>query len=79
MSQAQELKDKYEADLAALQEICKHENTTWAAECWAPAHFSGWEVRVCENCWKTLERNEISDVSSKKFISTYNHNEDTKW
>ena len=55
---AQELKHKYDADLKDLQDnICKHENISdWIDEYWAPAHSTGYKVKACNDCWKTIER-----------------------
>ena len=58
MITAKELRDKFDADLKALQEVCKHEDTGEAEECWAPGHFSGSTVKYCKVCEKILERRE---------------------
>lgn len=51
---AQQLKDKYEADLKKLQDNCTHEKTTQMEYHFAPGHFSGTMVDVCDFCWKTI-------------------------
>jgi hypothetical protein len=52
---AEQLKDKYEADLKYLQQTCKHEKISqWLPYYWAPAHYSH-DVRQCVTCWKVIE------------------------
>ncbi len=52
-----ELYDKYLWDLKILQAECKHEIISeWMDECWAPAHYSGFQVRCCESCGAQVER-----------------------
>ena len=47
MKTAKELKDKYEADLKELQDTCPHtDQSDWMDHYWAPAHSSGFEVKV---------------------------------
>jgi hypothetical protein len=58
MSEAQQLKDNYEKALAELQERCLHTVKHWAMESWAPVHYTGWEVEVCDNCWKQLQKRQ---------------------
>lgn len=54
---AKELYEKYQADLAELQKHCPHHTASdWLEEQWAPAHGTGFMVRVCENCGFTVER-----------------------
>lgn len=56
MSEASKLKAEYERQLEELQKRCLHEVTNWRIEAWAPAHYTGSEVEVCDNCWKHLGR-----------------------
>jgi hypothetical protein len=56
MSEAKELRTKLDQDLKALQERCPHLNSQWVVECWAIAHSTGYDIRVCINCEKVLER-----------------------
>jgi hypothetical protein len=56
MSEAKTLKERYETDLKELQAHCEHAQTHWAIEAWAPAHFTGQEIEVCDNCWKQLTK-----------------------
>ena len=71
MSQAQALKDKYEADLVALQAKCSHERTVWSREAWAPAHYTGFEIERCRNCWKAVSKRSVNAGAStiKKRLS----------
>lgn len=52
---AQQLRDKYEQDLAQLQETCEHEKAEWMEHHFAPGHFDGM-VFVCANCDKILKK-----------------------
>lgn len=46
--------------------VCKfqgHKSSKWMKECWAIAHYTGFEVRRCERCNKELERrNSIAQM-----------------
>jgi hypothetical protein len=47
---------KYQADLAELQNNCKHEKVSdWMKECLAD-HGTGYEVKVCKYCNSIIER-----------------------
>lgn len=52
---AEELRDKFEKDLKELQDACKHEESEWMEDYWAPGHYSGM-VNVCNYCEKILEK-----------------------
>ena len=58
MSEAKAFKDQYEQDLKALQERCEHIKTHWAIEAWAPAHYTGKEIEICDNCWKQVAKRQ---------------------
>lgn len=52
---AKELRVKFEADLKALQDGCKHEDQTdWLPYYWAPGHQDG-EAVGCKLCDKILK------------------------
>jgi len=50
------LKNKFDEAVIRLQEICLHHNYKWMNEMWAIGHSTGYKVKVCLNCNKTLER-----------------------
>lgn len=52
---AQQLRDKFEADLKALQDACVHPSTTECQYMWAPGHFTGNLVKVCDVCEKVIK------------------------
>jgi hypothetical protein len=63
METAQQLRDKFQADLKALQASCTHpEVTDWIEEQWAPGHSVGTKVKVCLVCEKVIERNGLDNV-----------------
>jgi hypothetical protein len=62
VSEAQALKEQYEANLQALQARCEHKSTQWAMESWAIAHYTGFEVEVCDNCWKHLNKRAMAPL-----------------
>jgi len=51
---AKAIRNKAEQDIADLQERCEHKKSTWGEECWAPGHFTGKSLEVCDFCEKTL-------------------------
>ena len=67
-SEAEELKKKYESDLRELQERCKHKDTHWCENWWAPAHPTGWEVLSCSNCWRILKRKAMCSNCGKEIL-----------
>ena len=60
MNKAQQLRDKFDADLKALQADCPHTQSKWFEYMWAPGHF-GLPVRCCLECDLILERTEWVD------------------
>lgn len=50
MKTAKEIRDKAELDILELQKVCKHEKTTLCHESWAPGHFTGRMLEVCDAC-----------------------------
>lgn len=52
-----ELKNIFDNKVKELQERCPHTLiTAWLQEYWAPAHSTGFEVRVCKICKKLIEK-----------------------
>ena len=55
MISAKDIRKKCDEDIKQLQDICKHSDSQWMEQCWAPGHFTGRTVLVCLNCEKILE------------------------
>lgn len=55
MTDIEELREKHKQEIEKLQNICIHLTHHWALECWAPGHFTGRELKICDNCGKMLE------------------------
>lgn len=53
---AQQLRDKFEADLKSLQDTCPHTESEVMQSMWAPGHMGGM-VRVCKVCEAVLGDN----------------------
>ena len=58
MTTAKELRDKLDAEIKALQEVCPHSESQWCIEAWAPAHFTGRQLLSCKCCEKILDTKE---------------------
>lgn len=54
MNQAQILRKKFDDDLKKLQDNCPHIKTTEMSHMWAPAHYSTYNVIVCNECDKIV-------------------------
>jgi len=71
MVTAQQMKDKFDSDLKTLQEECPHNNqSNWMEHTYAPAHFSGFQVKQCNDCWKILQYKYRCVACNKEFITT---------
>jgi len=61
MSEAKKLRDKFNLDLATLQEECPHSESSWKDEMWDIGYLvTG--VLVCNRCGKILERESVFDA-----------------
>jgi len=69
MTTAKQLRDKFEKDLKQLQDNCKHEPSDWMEHVWAPSHYSGFQVKQCNNCWKIIKYKTYC-ISCRKEIIT---------
>lgn len=50
------MRDRHKKEIENLQANCKHEEISdWMEQMWAPGHFSGPRVKVCEICGKVVE------------------------
>lgn len=75
MKTAKELKEQYESELKKLQEKCHHTNqSNWMEHCWAIGHFSGFEVKQCNDCWKSLQYRYRCIACGNEFITTEKRN-----
>lgn len=49
------LREDYEKRLKNLQSECNHDDlSVWMDYVWAPAHYSGYQVKVCNTCEKRM-------------------------
>jgi DNA-directed RNA polymerase subunit RPC12/RpoP len=68
MKTAKELRDRYELDLEKLQNKCKHtEISDWMEHWWAPAHYSGYTVKICNICNKIVLWKYTCGVCHREF------------
>ena len=59
MSELEKLEKEFELKKEELQRNCKHlELSDWTEEWWAIAHPTGYYVKYCKRCGKTIERKE---------------------
>lgn len=67
---AQELYEKYQADLVELRRLCPHYTATdWLEEQWAPGHLTGSKVRVCERCGFVVDRKSGHDENNQMTLT----------
>lgn len=53
----QEMRKRHQAERVALQTNCQHkELSNWMQEEWAPAHSTGFWVKVCLFCGTLIKR-----------------------
>ncbi len=49
--------EEYKSNIRKLQSTCSHKRISgWMAQWWAIGHSTGYIVRVCENCNKTVDK-----------------------
>ena len=58
MQTAKSLRDKFAADLKELQDNCPHPSYTVCEQMWAPGHYTGNLVTMCDVCEKVLKTNK---------------------
>lgn len=64
-----ELKEEFDKNVEDLQSKCKHEDVSdWIVECWAIAHVTGWQVKVCNICRKVVARKTICSNCEKELV-----------
>ena len=57
METAEELRELHKKAFGKLQRECEHSKISdWREEWWAPAHSTGFQVKVCEICEKVMSR-----------------------
>jgi len=67
LSELEKLQEKHRAEIKTLQDSCLHsEKSGWMEHWWAPGHSSGYCVRLCERCGKTLETKSHVDIPLKE-------------
>ena len=54
MKTAKQIRKQCEKDIKALQKACKHLDSTEMANEYAPGHYTGVIVTVCDMCEKIL-------------------------
>ena len=70
MISAKKLKEEYERKLKDLQNECSHNDISeWMEHSWAPAHFSGFQLKQCNYCWKIIEYRTSCIACKIKFIT----------
>lgn len=77
---ADELKKKYETDLAELQKNCKHKDITdWIHFMWALGHYADYQVKQCNICWKILKKKLYCYGCGEQFVvdGDWNRSSDT--
>lgn len=71
MNTAEQLYEKYKQDLSDLQAKCTHpEVSDWIMEYWAPAHATGYDVKVCKVCNSTIDRKRGFDFDIQLSVSS---------
>ena len=69
-SEYEKLNDEYEKKLSNLQKSCKHESKSeWIDWYWGLGHGPMYQVKICNNCNKTLLYKYTCSVCNKEFIS----------
>jgi hypothetical protein len=69
MSKIEELRKKHKKEIDDLQKKCKHEKISdWLQECWAPGHLTMRSVKICLECNKIVEAQNM--VESATVVST---------
>lgn len=51
--------ERHKREVEELQKRCRHpgeQRSGWMPHYWAPAHLSGYEVRVCKQCGSTIAK-----------------------
>lgn len=60
MLTAKKLRENCEKEIKKLQKICDHSKIHWSSECWAPGHFTGRCLKICDVCEKVLKKKGAS-------------------
>ncbi len=68
-SEYERLREEFERKVTQLQKGCSHKVLSeWTEEWWAPAHSTGYEVKVCRRCNKVVKRRSL--IAEKKGFPT---------
>jgi len=78
---AEELKKKYEEDLAELKKNCKHEDISDWCDLFEPTHYNdtGWDIISCNICWNILKRKTNCIQCKKEMIYDEEDFQKLKW
>ena len=69
MTTYNELKGDFDKLVEDLQSNCKHEDVSdWMDECYAVAHPTGWQVKMCNICDKMVARKTKCADCDKELI-----------
>ncbi len=64
------LKEEFESDLNDLQNQCSHNSVSnWMEHFWAAGHYSGFQVKQCNDCWKIIKY-KTNCIACRKQIFT---------
>lgn len=64
----EDLKKKFESDVADLQERCDHPETTWMEKAWAPGHSTGKAVEICDICNKEIREIPLGEAVERGYL-----------
>lgn len=57
MENIKQMRKRHETEKESLQENCPHAKLSkWVDEYWAPAHGTGFQVKVCNDCGKFVQK-----------------------
>ena len=62
MKSYKELEREFKRKVRKLQDKCKHKEFQWMEEHWAPWHLTGYIVKVCTFCDKTLAKKKEKSI-----------------
>ena len=66
---AKSLQDDHEKNLKDLQSTCKHNDiSNWMDHMWAAGHYSGYQVKQCNTCWKIISIKTNCNACRKEII-----------
>lgn len=60
MSSYDEIEKEFKRKIKELQKRCKHIESDWRIEYWAPGHSTGYKIKMCLNCLIELKKELIT-------------------